>query len=137
MKREELLAEARKHMWAAWQLSSEELASQAAETLIGLGMLVPEGGAQDLEKLRARVAELEQAAEEIRFLHKDSPMGPCPVCVDADAWARGDDPTVPYPCPTARLAGAKDCDPPSADAISRRIAPTQALREPEPQPDAP
>lgn len=68
---------------------------------------------REARDLHARVAELEKAAEEIRFLHKDSPMGPCPVCVDADAWARGDDPTVPYPCPTARLAGAKDCDPPS------------------------
>ncbi|MET9149981.1 hypothetical protein ABZX82_01680 [Streptomyces griseoflavus] len=65
------------------------------------------------EKAEARLAELEKATEQIRFLHKDSPMGPCPVCVDADAMARGDDPTVPYPCPTARLAGAKDCDPPS------------------------
>ncbi|MFJ2259516.1 hypothetical protein ACIOKD_14440 [Streptomyces sp. NPDC087844] len=63
------------------------------------------------ERLRARVAELEAAAEKIRHLHKDSPMGPCPVCVDADAMARGDDYTVPYPCPTARLAGAQDCDP--------------------------
>lgn len=62
---------------------------------------------------RARVAELEQAAEQIRHLHKDSPMGPCPVCIDADAMARGEDYTVPYPCPTARLAGAKECDPPS------------------------
>ena len=39
-------------MWAAWQLSSEELASLAADTLIGLGMLVEEGGAQELERLR-------------------------------------------------------------------------------------
>ena len=59
MTREELLSTARRHMWAAWQLSSEELASQAADTLIGLGMLVPEGGAQESERLRARVAELE------------------------------------------------------------------------------
>ncbi|MER7738853.1 hypothetical protein ABTX34_11100 [Streptomyces sp. NPDC096538] len=59
MSGEELLALARKHMWAAWQLSAEELASQAASTLLGLGMLVPEGGAAELEKLRARVAELE------------------------------------------------------------------------------
>lgn len=56
--REVLLAAARRHMWAAWQLSSEELASQAAETLLGLGMLVPEGGAQELERLRAEVAAL-------------------------------------------------------------------------------
>lgn len=40
-------------MWAAWQDSAEELASQAASTLLGLGMLVPEGGAQELEQWRA------------------------------------------------------------------------------------
>jgi len=76
-------------------------------------MLLLLAEAEEAARLRARVAELEKAAEEIRFLHKDSPMGPCPVCVDGDAMARGDDPTVPYPCPTARLAGAKDFDPPS------------------------
>jgi hypothetical protein len=65
------------------------------------------------QKAEARVAELEQAMTEIRHLHKDSPMGPCPVCIDSDAMALGDDGTVPYPCPTARLAGAKDCDPPA------------------------
>ncbi|WP_432138964.1 hypothetical protein [Streptomyces sp. bgisy154] len=72
MKREELLAKARGHMWAAWQLSSEELASQAAETLIGLGMLVPEGGAQELERLRAEAAELLDAVygdAKVRLLH--------------------------------------------------------------------
>lgn len=58
MTREQLLATARRHMWAAWQLSSEELASQAADTLIGLGMLVPEGGAAELGRLRKQVAEL-------------------------------------------------------------------------------
>jgi hypothetical protein len=68
---------------------------------------------QALREMRDRLAELERAVEQIRHLHKDSPMGPCPVCVDADAMARGEDYTVPYPCPTARLAGAKDCDPPS------------------------
>lgn len=62
--REVLLAEARKRMWAAWQDSAEELASQAASTLLGLGMLVPEGGAAELEELRARVAELEAAQAE-------------------------------------------------------------------------
>lgn len=55
MTREELMSQARKHMWAAWALSSEELASQAADTLIGLGMLVPEGGAAELERLRREV----------------------------------------------------------------------------------
>ncbi|MFJ5151448.1 hypothetical protein ACIQCF_07640 [Streptomyces sp. NPDC088353] len=57
MNREELLAQAREHLWAAWTLSSEEIGSQAAETLLGLGMLVPEGGAQELEQLRERASE--------------------------------------------------------------------------------
>jgi hypothetical protein len=69
--------------------------------------------AEQLRKDRDRIAELEAAARQIVHLHKDSPTGPCPVCVDADALARGDDPTLPYPCPTARLAGAEDFDPPS------------------------
>lgn len=60
MKREELLARTRKHLWAAWTLSGEELASQAAETLMGLGMLVAEGEAAELVRLRRRVVELEQ-----------------------------------------------------------------------------
>jgi hypothetical protein len=72
--------------------------------------------AAEVEKLRARVAELEAAVTQIRHLHKDSPMGPCPVCVDGDALARGDDYTVPYPCPTARAAGATDCEPKGATA---------------------
>ncbi|MFD3574727.1 hypothetical protein [Streptomyces sp. NPDC058644] len=73
MTHEELLAQARKHMWAAWALSAEELASQAAETLIGLGMLVPEGGAQELVRLRARVAELDAAPTTMyRAEHPDS-----------------------------------------------------------------
>lgn len=59
---------ARGHMWAAWQGSSEELASKAAETLIGLGMLVPEGGAQELERLRAALRE---ATEQIAELKSD------------------------------------------------------------------
>lgn len=75
--------------------------------------LALESARRGRRELRARVAELEAAAQQIVHLHKDSPMGPCPVCIDADAMVRGDDYTLPYPCPTARLAGAKDCDPPS------------------------
>jgi hypothetical protein len=61
-------------------------------------------------------AEMSQQLTAIRHLHKDSPMGPCPVCVDADALARGGDYTVPYPCPTARVAGATECEPKGATA---------------------
>lgn len=69
VKREELLAEARKHLWAAWAVSAEEIGSQAAETLANLGMLVPEGGAQELERLQKRIEALESlvaAATEYR-----------------------------------------------------------------------
>ncbi|WP_069630838.1 hypothetical protein [Streptomyces niveus] len=59
------------------------------------------------DQLRAQVAEWESAAKAIRALHTDSPAGPCPVCVDPAALARGADYTVPYPCPTAMFAGAK------------------------------
>lgn len=52
------------------------------------------------------------ALTEIRHLHKDSPMGPCPVCIDADKAAAGGDGLIPYPCPTGRLAGSQDCEPP-------------------------
>jgi hypothetical protein len=69
-----------------------------------------------LAALLGEVDRLREAMEQIRHLHKDSPMGPCPVCVDGDAMARGDDGTLPYPCPTARLAGAQDCDPPHVRA---------------------
>ncbi|MGW1135809.1 hypothetical protein [Streptomyces griseoluteus] len=63
--------------------------------------------------LVAEVRRLRAAMEQIRHLHKDSPMGPCPVCIDADAAAAGGDGLVPYPCPTGRLAGAQDCEPAS------------------------
>jgi hypothetical protein len=66
--------------------------------------------------LLAEVRQLRAALTEIRHLHKDSPMGPCPLCVDTDAAAAGGDGLVPYPCPTARLAGAQDCDPPHVRA---------------------
>ncbi|MFH9072716.1 hypothetical protein [Streptomyces alboflavus] len=66
----------------------------------------------DVPALLTEVRRLHAALEEIRHLHKDSPMGPCPLCIDADAAAAGGDGLVPFPCPTARLAGAQDCDPP-------------------------
>jgi hypothetical protein len=52
MKRAELMSRARRHIWDAWQGSSEELASQAVAVLEGLGMLVEPGGAIELERLR-------------------------------------------------------------------------------------
>lgn len=61
--------------------------------------------------LMTRVAKLETAQASIRYLHLDSVAGPCPVCFDGDGHAAGGDGLVPYPCPTARLAGATDIVP--------------------------
>ncbi|MFD9603261.1 hypothetical protein ACFVRD_41265 [Streptomyces sp. NPDC057908] len=68
---------------------------------------------QDVPFLLTEIARLEADLKQIRHLHKDSPMGPCPVCFDGDDHVAGGDGLVPYPCPTARLAGATDCDPPT------------------------
>jgi hypothetical protein len=73
---------------------------------------------EDVPALLAEVRRLRAVLEQIRHLHKDSPMGPCPVCIDADAAAAGGDGLVPYPCPTARLAGAQDCEPPHVRAAA-------------------
>ncbi|MFJ8345120.1 hypothetical protein ACIQ9J_01835 [Streptomyces sp. NPDC094153] len=152
MKREELLAQARKHLWAAWTLSSEEIGSQAAATLHGLGMLVPEGGAQELEKLRARVAELEAQraalAERLRAGQKWQ-RGRNPELVSENFVSQSElrsifgipltapwdeDPCHPCGCPKRFDRHAWGCPtlPAEADGITRRIAPTQALREDEP-----
>jgi hypothetical protein len=69
---EELLSAARKHLWAAWALSQEEIGSQAAATLLGLGTLVPEGGAQELERAHndldgARLSLYEEEQENARL----------------------------------------------------------------------
>ncbi|WP_435279104.1 hypothetical protein [Streptomyces sp. 1222.5] len=60
MKREELLTKARRILWAAWANSAEDLGSEAAATLYGLGMLVDEGEAAELVRLRKRVDEVER-----------------------------------------------------------------------------
>jgi hypothetical protein len=73
---------------------------------------------EDVRALLAEIHRLRAALTQIRHLHKDSPMGPCPVCIDADAAAAGGDGLVPYPCPTGRLAGAQDCDPPHVRAAA-------------------
>ncbi|MGW5408970.1 hypothetical protein [Streptomyces spiralis] len=75
MTREELLAKARTQLWAAWALSSEEIGSQGARALLEVGMLVPEGGAQELERLRARVAEQDLAYERLRMAWQSARRG--------------------------------------------------------------
>jgi hypothetical protein len=64
-------------------------------------------------------------------------MGPCPVCIDADAAAAGGDGLVPYPCPTARLAGAQDCDPPSFRAAEETHVVADDSDDPEHVDDCP
>jgi hypothetical protein len=78
----------------------------------------------DVPALLAEIRRLREAMDQIRHLHTDSPMGPCPVCIDADADRRGEDPTLPYPCPTACLAGAQDCDPPHVRAARAAAVPS-------------
>lgn len=77
---------------------------------------------EDVPALLAEVRRLRAAMEEIQRLHTDSPMGPCPVCIDADAAAAGGDGLVPYPCLTGRLAGNQDCDPPHVRAAHAAAA---------------
>ncbi|MFD5266714.1 hypothetical protein [Streptomyces sp. NPDC058335] len=108
MKHEELLSRARRHMWAAWQLSSEELASQAAETLIGLGMLVPEGGAQELERVRTDLAREELAYERLRVALESAKRGRRKLRSQVAVLEGADEPV---------------------DRLTRTFAPTQALRE--------
>ena len=92
MTREELLARARRELWAGWLLSADEIGATAANTLLSVGMLVEPGGAQELKQLRERVAELEQQVEALK-------------------------------------AQGQVLRENAADGITRRIAPTQALRE--------
>lgn len=93
----------------------------------------------DVPALVAEIRRLRAAMEEIRHLHKDSPMGPCPVCIDADAVAEGRDGLMPYPCPTGRRAGAQNCEPPSFRAASEPagapVAAEQPAGVPESHPD--
>lgn len=159
MKSEVLLSQARKHLWAAWALSAEELASQAAATLLGLGMLVPEGGAAELERLRVRVAELEterhstnealsDAAEQLRANQdRTAEQAATRAAVLDDFIAR---------CEVALSGCCSECDAATAivkgrkqaaldsasvpewsvDKLTRLLAPTQALREDEPETDS-
>jgi hypothetical protein len=105
MTREELLAAARKHLWAVWTLSNDEMGSVAAEALLELGMLVPEGGAQELEaeiaRLQAEVAELEA----YRALELGTPEGRISAkCEDGKhpVWLRDLDDV--RGCPWCRIA---------------------------------
>jgi hypothetical protein len=114
--REELAdAETEKTKLIRWHGEDETALAEMRATIQRL-----RGEKRKLGELAARreseLISLRSRMEQIRHLHKDSPMGPCPVCIDADAAAAGGDGLVPYPCPTGRLAGAQDCDPPSSRA---------------------
>jgi hypothetical protein len=108
-----LLAEVR-----ALRSERDELRGKFADAAASLAEQVLRYGQRQREHNadREELEQLRTALTQIRHLHKDSPMSPCPVCVDGDAMGRGEDYTVPYPCPTARLAGAVDCDPPHVRA---------------------
>lgn len=83
---------------------------------------VAKGNKRHVQEMFLELQKAQAAMEEIRHLHKDSPMGPCPVCIDADALAEGRDGLVAYPCPTGRLAGAQDCNPPAPAAAGSAAA---------------
>lgn len=131
MTHEELLTQARAHIWAAWTLSSEELASQAVETLIGLGMLVPEGGAQELERLRVRVAELESglpAMQTALFLALDR-VTELETERHATNQALADVTVAQRAAERGSAAGSSVRE--STDGLTRLFPPSQALREEE------
>lgn len=104
-------AEAEKAKLIRWHGEDEKSLATMRGTIERL-----RGEKREIGELAARreseLIALRGRMEQIRHLHKDSPMGPCPVCIDADGLAAGGDGLVPYPCPTGRLAGAQDCDPP-------------------------
>ena len=52
MKAADLLAAARRILWQTWAETGDELASAGAQALVDQGMLVPPGGAAELERLR-------------------------------------------------------------------------------------
>lgn len=87
---------------------------------------VARGNKRHVQEMFLELQKAQAALEEIRHLHKDSPMGPCPGCIDADAVVAGGDGLMPYPCPTGRLAGAQDCDPPH---VRRAVRPVPAASE--------
>lgn len=76
----------------------------------------------DVPEMASEIRRLRAALKEIRHLHTDSPMGPCPLCINADAVVAGGDGLHPWPCPTARLTGAQDFDPPSFRAAQAASA---------------
>ena len=137
------MSQARKHMWAAWALSSEELASQAADTLIGLGMLVPEGGAAELERLRrevesscvdgARLIRAEQRTAELEAVlgtHRKDDQAVIERLRARIAALEAEVAEYEQPAdedPIAYVLTEKAEEP--ADKLTRLIAPAQALRE--------
>ncbi|MFI2426562.1 hypothetical protein ACH5A7_21110 [Streptomyces sp. NPDC018955] len=97
-------------------LQQNRVPAGIALALDAAGLLMTPETAQELAELRARVAELERRieAEECRCPE------PAPLCEGCRCRCHSSEDTAPAT---------------EADGITRRIAPTQALREPEPQPD--
>jgi hypothetical protein len=125
MTREEMLSRARKELWAGWVLSSDEIGSAAANTLLNVGMLVEPGGAQELERLRARVAELEAQREALATrlrAGQEWQPGRSPALVTQDYVSQDELRSIFGIALTAPWDAAR------ADGITVRIAPTQALQ---------
>lgn len=96
---------------------------------------VAKGNKRHVQAMFLELKKAQAALEKIRHLHKDSPMGPCPVCIDADAAAAGGDGLMPYPCPTGRLAGAQDFDPPHVRAVRPVPAASEDTTETDDEPE--
>lgn len=110
-------------------------AQQQKKTAMGVAlavdaaqMLMSPETAAELAALKQRVAELEAAQSAVRYLHLDSVAGPCPTCFDGDAHAAGGDGLVPYPCPTARAAGAVDVVPTGRPLYPVLVAPSEVAQ---------
>lgn len=139
--REDLLSVTRKVLWKAWASSSDEIGSVAAEALLSLGMLVEPGGAGELERLRKRVAELEQGPA-LPWAHAMSDHDLHEFLGDLVSAAMGrwqSDPEVPdrtvlanveKACAAWRTPGkGSRLDGSGLDGVVRLVAPVQVLRE--------
>lgn len=80
------------------------------------------------------LAEAEQRGrregiEAVIDLHTDSPMGPCPVCIDGENLLAGGDGHIDWPCPTLRLLGVMPLEPePVTSGLRRAYPPGHGLQ---------
>lgn len=66
---------------------------------------------QRLAETEAEVARLRAQIAEVRAMHTDSIVGPCPACFRSEDVSDTDDGLVGYPCPTLRALGVEQPEP--------------------------